>query len=204
MSSNNIISISRSYLILFLVIISVIGCNRDDELAANYIRQLKDGVVLVRLKTSNLQVAKLIELGKVEEAKEKVILQQEKNLKIVKSFSKYFNFCKVYFFYSNNSELVKQKKTEGIFLDLNLNVDSSIKLNEVNVFIVDIGDLFFDAFSSHSEGIGIMNQDFELLVKPFPYYIGKSRVLPVFKRSTDELIEMLNEELHAFYYKTAK
>ena len=201
MKSNKIISINQIYFILGFVLISMVGCNRDIELAEKYIHQLKEGAVLVRLKTSKLQVSKLIEMGRKEQAKEKVALQREINLEIVRAFSKEYNFCEVYFFFSNNSELVKEKKTDGIFLDLNLKVDKAIKLNEKNLFIVDIGDLYFDAFSSYSEGIGIMNANFELLVKPFPYYIGRSRVLPFFKRSTDELVELLNEELHEFYYK---
>ena len=191
-------------LVLLIVFVPFVGCKRDVELAEKYIKEMKDGAVLVRLKTSKLQIDKLLEMGKLDLAKEKVMLQRKKNLEIVTAFSEHFKFCRVYFFHSNNSELVKENRTRGFFLDANLNVDETIRVIEKNVFVVDIGDLFFDTFSSHSEGIGVMKQNFELLIKPFPYYIGKSRVLPVFKRSTSELVELLNEELNAFYLKAAK
>ena len=148
-------------LVLLIVFVPFVGCKRDVELAEKYINEMKDGAVLVRLKTSKLQIDKLLEMGKLDLAKEKVMLQRKKNLEIVTAFSEHFKFCRVYFFHSNNSELVKENRTRGFFLDANLNVDETIRVIEKNVFVVDIGDLFFDTFSSHSEGIGVMNQNFE-------------------------------------------
>src|SRR6185295_7006048 len=66
------------------------------------IRQLKGGAILVRLHTRAEAIAKLRTIGNTRDANTIESIQQEENNEIVQAFRKEFDFCKVYFFFSDS------------------------------------------------------------------------------------------------------
>lgn len=150
---------------------------------------LKQNVLLVRLQTSEHKVNAYLRAGEDSKAAEVRTRQEVENKKIIRAFRKHFDFCEVKFFYSNHSGRVKQRQFEGIFLDDELNVDSSIVLGTGTVFLTaDFGHIDGTGgqqpdrdtrSSSPPSGIGfyalrIMDDRFVPLDKPFPYFTRAS------------------------------
>lgn len=157
---------------------------------------LKEGALLVRLKTSENTIAALRKAGRERQAIKEEQWQTTQNQKIVKAFKSYFDFAPVYFFYSDKSNQVRQGDFKGIFLNEKLEVDSSIVLDKQNIYTAEYTAIKQDTFIQLShyqlEQIGsfrhewvpyyygqpnfgfraivIKNQNFEQMVEPFPYY----------------------------------
>lgn len=95
------------------------------------INKLKtEGAIVVKLKTNNLAIEQLIKQEKKELAIEKQLEQFAVNKNTMLAYMENFNFCKVYFIYSGNSDSLLAGKRTGIFLDTNLRVDPSITMTE--------------------------------------------------------------------------
>lgn len=162
------------------------------------IMQLKNGVLLVRLRTSINKINALKKMDCVKEAKETEEQQLAENKKIISAFKNNFDFCKVLFFYSYNSENVLNKKFNGVFLDDNLNENDSITIDSISPYFIaefttteqDTSKYFSHYSYSPENGEGYKRQknyytsssDFSFyalvikdnkfiqLNKPFPYY----------------------------------
>ena len=157
---------------------------------------LKGGALLVRLKTSENKIVALRKADREKQALKAVEWQKAQNQKIVKAFKTYFDFAPVYFFYSEHSDNVRQGKYKGIFLNENLELDSTIVLDNRPVYTAEYTAIKQDTFVqfSHNEleqtgnfqsewvpryygqpnmgfrAIVVKNQNFEQMVEPFPYY----------------------------------
>lgn len=94
------------------------------------INELKEGALVVRLKTNKLLIDELIKLGNTALAKEKQIEQFAINKNTMFAYKDYLTFCKVYFMYSHSSDSLLKGVRNGIFLDTNLLPDPSITMTE--------------------------------------------------------------------------
>lgn len=168
------------------------------ESSKKQIQKLKENFLLVRLRTSENTINALREIGENEKA-DKVELNQEiENKKIINAFNSKFDFCQVRFFYSNNSEKVKNKQFENIFLNDCLQVDNSIKSDtNISFLIAEFSYIEQDTmkyFSHYSNeptenggiektahyyspstnlnfyALRILDHNFVQLNRPFPYY----------------------------------
>ncbi|MCW3076436.1 MAG: hypothetical protein JWO32_1045 [Bacteroidetes bacterium] len=99
-------------------------------IAAWQINQLKEGALVVRLKTSRKLIDALRTQGKIELALEKEKEQFAININTYHAYKDYLTFCKVYFIFSNSSDSLLNGTRTGIFLDSNLNIDPSITMTE--------------------------------------------------------------------------
>ncbi len=196
--------------------------------AEKQIVELHDnGALLVRLKTKNNQILALQNAGKNELAERVENHQKEKNLKIVKAFKDEFDFCPVYFFYSDFSKSIKSKNfSEVEFLNHDLQFDSIIKINNEFFLTAEVGFIESDTtkrFSNYYytkedeqlvqkptyhtgtsmgfEALLIKNDKFIQLRRPFPFYIRTLSSLPIFNRRSHTVVRKMNEELHFYYYQ---
>ncbi len=166
------------------------------EMAKTDISRLKEGALLVRLKTSETKINALRKAGRENKALKAEAWQRTQNEKIVKAFTEQYTFSPVYFFYSNFSNQVREGDFAGIFLNEKLEIDSTIELKEKTVFTVEYTAIKQDTFVQLShyelEQIGnfrskwvpryygqsnlgfkafvLKNQNFEQMAEPFPYY----------------------------------
>jgi len=164
----------------------------------NQILKLKESALLVRLKTSENKINALREAGKYDEAEKVRNIQEYENQKIIDAFKQNYDFSEVYFFYSYDSEKVRLKQFENIFLNESLKVDSTIRFNfDRDFFTAEFGYLAQDTikYYSHSSidpaekggvkqrahyykpssnfdfyALRIMDQNFVQLNRSFPYY----------------------------------
>lgn len=178
------------FILLFLPLLSL-GQTRK-EVAAADINKLKSGALLVRLKTSENKINALKKLGRDREAEEVIKKQHLENQEIYTAFKTAYHFSPVYFFYSSASNEIKEKMYLGNLLNEKLEVDSTINISASHIYISE-----FD----NTKGTGlfalvIKNQQYEMLVKPFPFYVKGFDLLPVFRRPILDMVSILNGKLN--------
>jgi hypothetical protein len=189
------------------------------------IKQLHDGVLLVRLHTNANVIEALSKKGKVNEANMLKQKQRMANVKIVAAFKTEFRFCPVYFFLSNYSKFVKGRQFDQVqFVNDSLEADTRIKLTESNFLTAEFGTIEQDTakyLSDYTKGldsngnyrlapsyIGGANPGFEVVAiksdqfvqlrKPFPFYVRTYSTL-FFKRSANKTVRFMNKKLSKYY-----
>ena len=123
-------------------------------LAEEQINQLKEGALLIRLKTKSNSILALRKMGKDKLADKVAQKQADYNLNIVIAFKTTFNFCPTYFFFSDYSKEVREKRFDQVvFLNNNLLADSTIKFDNKYFLTAEFGTIEQDTakyFSHYS------------------------------------------------------
>lgn len=155
-------------------------------IAAWQINQLKEGALVIKLKTGVNQVKALNSVGNTEQALEKKAENFIVNKNIMMGYLDNFKFCKIYFINSNSTDSLLNGTRSGIFLDTNLRIDPAIVMNEKFYLIAEkdfaynssIGFVKEDSarfVTEHGNPTGVM---YDIVVKnkyghqlkhPFPY-----------------------------------
>jgi hypothetical protein len=191
--------------VFYLVLIGFIGLFgfvnlKPEEKAKREIIDLREGTLLVRLHTDEAVISKMKQFHKDKERKHKIKEIYERNLAQYKAFSTVYNFSEIVFFFGKDSEKVKGREFENIFLNEELKIDTSIKIDDSKpIFILDVGDVYFEHMSGHQEGVVIMNSKFEQLQKPFPFYVRKRSGMAIIKRTDLDVALILDQNLTKFY-----
>jgi hypothetical protein len=164
--------------------------------ARNDIELLKNGTLLVRLKSGEMQ-AKALENGGDKTAADAYRKKQaDENLAIIKAFRAKYTFSPVLFFFSSSSEQVRQKNFHNCFLNDQLLPDSTIT-GPANRFLV--AEMGFST-QQHFEGIILMDDQLVQLSPPFPWIVKKYGG-GIKSRTNDEMVKQLEENLWDFYRK---
>ncbi len=167
--------------------------------AKNHIIRLHDSsILLVRLQTKESSLQAYRNAGRHKFADKKELEQKALNQHIINAFRKNFNFCEVYFFYSNeSSKIIEQKYHETIFLNDSLQKTPSIKpsLEAYYYYIAE-----FKTISSETgiQGLIIMDSEFKQLNKPFPFF-AKNPFFASKSKFAFTTVKRLNKNLHNYY-----
>lgn len=159
---------------------------RREEVSKWQINQLKNGAMLVRLQTNTMAIEALKKTGKYDLATQKELETYALNKNIVRAFTKYYNFSKVYFFYNTKSDTLAKGAKQGFFLDTNLIVDPHINLTDSFYLLAerdytynssigfvpkDTAMYFKESGAPEKEmAIVIKNKYYHQLKEPFPYF----------------------------------
>ena len=192
--------------------------NVKSDIAIQQIQELRNNVILVRLKTSENQINALQKMGRTEDAEKLKQKQFARNREIMNAFKKNFNFCPVYFFFSSSSYYIKHNQYNGRLLNDSLLADTSIKFNFNKPYIAEFdfiepdtiyggrslydqksyqSDSIFTLSNTHlTEALVIRNPYFTQLKQPFPYYVKMEEWLK--RKSYAMAVGILNEQLHNF------
>lgn len=166
---------------------------RRKVIAVWQINELKEGAVVVRLKNNKLLLDQLKKAGKEDMAERKVLEQYAINKNTMMAYKDFLVFCKVYFIYSNSSDSLLNGARSGIFLDTNLNIDPSIRMQE-NFYLLaerdygynsSIGFVKEDSARTITEkgnavrqmSVVLKNKYGHQLKSPFPYQIKEKNYL---------------------------
>ncbi|HEV7232169.1 MAG TPA: hypothetical protein VGO45_12610 [Bacteroidia bacterium] len=177
-----------SLLLFILLPAFLLGQNRKDDAVAR-IKALKEGALLVRLKSGGLQKTALEQLGDAKALGAYSKKLEEENSSVVNAF-RHFTFCPVYFFYSSSSENIRHKNLKGALLNAQLQPDSTLSPSLPVFLTAEFG--FSD--KQQIEGLLLLDDQFNPLPAPFPYLIRKFES-PVKKRSQAEMVEVLDKKL---------
>lgn len=191
--------------IFFTILIGLIGLLgfvqlNPEEKAKREIIDLREGTLLVRLHTDEAVISKMKQFHKDKERKYKIQEIYERNLEQYKALSAGYDFSNVVFFFGKDSDKIKNREFENIFLNDELKIETTIKIDASKpIFILDVGDIYFDHMSGHQEGLVVMNSKFEQLQKPFPFYVRKRSGLAIIRRTDLDVALILNKNLEKFY-----
>jgi hypothetical protein len=180
-----------------------------EQRAKKQIAEMKDGVLLVRLRTQENAIRQLQKIDK-RQADALKHAQLKENKQLAEAFLKNFTFCPVYFFYSTDSDKLINGETTGILLNEKLEKDPAIILGEKPVFVAEITNIeqfrpeqFSTQPSSDAEisfrALVVRDGKLNQLASPFPYYVKIQQLMPPRKRTETELVRKLNEDLVQFY-----
>ncbi|HET6227942.1 MAG TPA: hypothetical protein VFF27_16780 [Bacteroidia bacterium] len=194
------------------------------ETTTAQIKQLENGALLVRLKTSQNAISGLRARGMDKQADAVEKKQAWENQNIINAFREYYKFSPVYFFYSYDSHFIKNKSLDSVvFIDDQLHLDPSIKLNQQRFLVADFGVVeqdtatYFDHYSLQSdgnynvkqvknyyggpsfgyEGLIIRSEDLIQLRHPFPYFV-RTHGSDLKKKLVNRVVRKMNKKLQKF------
>ena len=200
--------------------------NRNATIAKDHIKNLREGVLLVRLKTRENKINALKRAGAFETAKKVAQEQAQENMIIIKAFRDTFNFCPVYFFYSSDSRFIANQQLDSVvFLSDDLKPDSSLSING-NFYLVAEFDQVKEikgtenkdetyyykgdnGYQQGEKGAGYTNMGFSALVvkdghfnqmaRPFPYYVKTNENIFFLRKPKASTVNQLNLNFYSFY-----
>jgi hypothetical protein len=177
--------------------------------AAQEIKALKRGALVVRLKTNDKSVDAYRKAGQNNIADKIVADRLAMNLKIMDAFKYNFTFCKVYFIYAKNTDALL-KHQPNIFLNSQLQPDSSIHMKEDYFLIAEYGsftsnervDDYHYSGVYHTEpssstastsALVMLDTTLTQLQEPFPFAV------PVYLGGYNKAVEQMDRQLTKLY-----
>lgn len=188
------------------------------------LKRLREGTLLVRLKTDENKIAAFIKKGKKEQAEQTERIRRDLNLRIVDAFNKHYTFSKVVFFYSSDSKKVTEQQFGGIFLnnklerdpDISVDTNKGYYIGEIDVLEADtakhadmpywdpntkkIEHTYYGSQSDYSRSaLVIRDKHFIQLRRPFPYYVACES-----EKASDPLVKAVNTSIKPSVYKAVE
>jgi len=194
--------------------------------AKRQIIEIHDGVLLVRLKQKQKSIDALRKQGREKFANKVELKQKNRNKYIIEAFNTLFDFCPVYFFYSDDSKHVRKNNLDSIsFLNDSLIPDKSITVKDTLFYITEFGHiepeetLTYQSSTHLSKGetrttysgssdfsfkaVTIKTKGFKQLKDPFPYY-SKEYSGSNKRANINNAVHKLNLKLTKFYNKQVR
>jgi len=180
---------------LFLLFASGIAISQEPQNPVQYIRDLKEGVLVVRLRTQAAKIAKLEELMQAEDPESMMYNRlayqlgqtrqkaETENRLLVQAFKDQYRFSPVLFLYDTLAPLLK-------------NEDPSLNLEGRFFLVAGIGTTDASESASNKEALILYDRRFDRVQRPFPGVSGVTSF-----RIFLESFSTPREELEAFYYQ---
>ncbi len=179
------------------------------EFAFNSIKELKEGALVVRLKTNHRKIKQLentLKSSKLKKNQRKryqamldgtIKTRDDFNNAISDMFMDSFSFCSVYLMYDSCSRALKNGVRSGIFLGPDKTASPSIQLKEKHVFIIN----YKKSSSDFPVDVLRMQKLHERLEDPFPYYLQlrESWVNQINSPRAAQAVIQLDRKLRNFY-----
>lgn len=187
------------------------------------IQKLKDGALILPLKSDRFKLAAYQRIIDSQTASESAKLRAEKmksesntarnllNKNLISAFLEKFDFTEVYFIYDSSTTKLISGHREGIFLNEKGVHDPSISLDKSDFFIFRAGRLDPSDFAAVDSYI-MFDSNSEPLTDPFPYYISTVQIIKGIKNMGKEsfneavmpdlLARNLNRNLAKFYKRS--
>lgn len=212
-------------ILTILLILPIFGFSQKRveqyEIAKTQIKELKEGILLVRLHTKQPVIDAMLEKGLTNKADYISAKQEVKNKEIVAAF-KGFEFCKVYFFYSQFSDSLKNGNYENITILNDSLLPTEVELT--NFYIADFGNVkknyendttnvkrnelakkgregkkkYKGGSNLSIRAMVISDSQFNQLKSPFPFYT-RFHPTPLHDLTYEQVVEKMEEKLNEFY-----
>lgn len=188
-------------------------------LAEQSIKDLKDGTLVLRLKSKRNKIEKLEELLAKSDIKEsvrsslndelkKTIDQRNRyNISLINAFEENYSFSNIYYMYDTASVSLRNGTRSGIFLDKSLELDSAIEIPEGAFFVAKTGTTNSTS-TTGVEALVIMDDQLKDMQRPFPYYVRLNSIGRLFtrifnhknlvKKDSKAVVEKLNRNLNKY------
>ena len=197
-----------------------LGFEARTELSKEAIIDLKNGVLVMRLKTGNNKLkamSRVANSSEVDADDRKIFEERIANLKkeiqlenerLIQALKEEYKFTEVLFIADTSAHLLKEKKQSGYFLNEQLNIDPSISLNNQKFFVAYYGAVV-SATKNGVDGLVVLDDNLNQLVDPFPHFTGLTTTRKWIERffNKKEESELFRMMMHRFnnrleeYYK---
>ena len=176
----------KSYKFLFLLFFFQVSMvfSQNNEAAYSDIKKLNKASLIVLLNLNSEKAAdyRTIKKYKIADKIEKKL--EAKNKLLIKLFTdENFHFCPVYFIEKESYGRIFNNYNERIFLNKELEIDTSIKLKDDNFLFLDFGSVYeLDEQGNQlapllQNALIFKDKDLKQLIRPFPYYIDLDGVI---------------------------
>ncbi|MBN2668055.1 MAG: hypothetical protein JXR60_02400 [Bacteroidales bacterium] len=188
-------------------------------------KDLSKSALFIMLKSYKKQIDNAIEYEKMDLANKIIISRDEENTDIMLGFDLEFNYCPVYYFYIDDLNKILNRDFEGVLLNHDLKVDTTIHFTDSSFFIGTFGFAIQDTAISYSHsslykngfnnaegyittanketnysnyGFIVYDDQLKILPKPFPRFISSYYAFA--KRTPDNVAKLLNKKLHKLHH----
>ncbi len=201
----------------------IIKGKKNRAKAEQAIMALKDGALVLRLKTKRNKIEKIQELltkpdlngnerKKLEKELETTIKERDEyNTATVAAFNNHYTFSAIYFMPDTSSVTLKKGQKSGIFYNDKLEIDPNVTITQDSFFIVYKGVLDTSTRTG-MEALIIMDRRFDIVPSPFPYYVRVNNFWLVLgrifspkkaiKRDANAVVKQLDRKLQEYYKET--
>ena len=150
--------------------------------ARQAIKDIKDGVLIIRLAGKSKKIQELERLAASDELDDATRRRLQKqaaanreaqkrfNINLTYAFSNHYRFSEVLFLYDTEMPQLLAGKQQGFFLDRNLRPDPSVSLNHRSFCLLTQG--FAGTDGAAKDALLITDSRLEPLQPPFPYYVA--------------------------------
>ncbi len=171
---------------------------REKDVAAEQVKALREGVLLVRLPTRSRSEEALRLLRRDDWADSLAVQMSREHRQIVAAFERHFDFCPVYYFYGSCSDTLRNGLARQCLRNADLQPDTTVHLREGYWFVAE--------FASTEGAIGmntlvVRDNHFLPLGRPFPYKVAVRSAYTPLPRGREKSVRVLNQRLHRFYRK---
>lgn len=194
------------------------------EEAVQQIKDLRSGTLVIRLNTGHAKISAMErslanpKLGKRRRARLEELIATEKedrrlrNEAMVRSFHTSYTFSDFLVVPDTALGQLQAGVRQGIFLDQNLELDTSLVLKTGRFLIAGIGYTRAEDGSSVADALIIHDAQYKQLTSPFPYYsdlatlgvVGLKAIKKeenAIQKHMDHLVKRVNTKLGRFYQR---
>ncbi|MBK7409268.1 MAG: hypothetical protein IPJ40_15200 [Saprospirales bacterium] len=206
----------------FLLCVSGLSFAQSSQDPEKSVRDLKNGVLVVRLRTQSNKIAKLNELLQSGELRSDVKTRylaeleatrqevERENRLLMQAFTELYHFSPVLFLHDTLAPALKSANPSGIFLNELTQIDPQRSLGDRYFLIAGIGLIAASEGASGNDALIVYDREFNAMAKPFPAYTGVTTIRLFFKTFTasDEnteafhlrkMVERLDRKLAHYY-----
>ena len=166
-----------------------------------HIEALKDGFLLVRIRSSSQKIQALRRMGRRTEANRLRNQQKYTNANIVKAFRSNFDFCPVYFFYAAHSKQIRDGQLDSLVLEYDLLPVAKDKIYQKPFLVAEFAVIQPPSNGAGLPGLIVLDQSLKQLEDPFPYYV-RTGILGD-ENAEMQAVALLNEKIKWFAAETA-
>ncbi len=198
---------TRPILLFFVIVFSVAGCittavsPSTTETVENEvtppIERLKEGFLLVRLRSIEKQMAALRYRRRRTDAYRLRNETKQKNAYTVNAFTEHFDFAPVYFFYSKHSGKIRSNQLDSIVLSNEMLPVAAGRLEGKPFLVAEFAEIQPPANGAGLPALIVLDAQLHQLEDPFPFYVRTS-VLGEEGLET-EAVKKLNDNLHQYW-----
>ncbi|MCB9256145.1 MAG: hypothetical protein H6579_03350 [Chitinophagales bacterium] len=146
---------------------------------------LKNGALIVRLRSNSKKIDAYRSSGNTALADKLEQQQHDRNLAMLQGFKENFDFCKLYFIWADDYKRILDGENSSFFLNEKMEVDSTIRLNQNYFLFCDFGPVYVQALENQydpknkvvsstpafQEALVIKDLSLTQLLDPFPFYV---------------------------------
>lgn len=216
----------RTLVLLVLMAAVLAAWHPQDDYSERYVRwkrdyakaqikELKEGVLIVRLHTRTKSIDLYRQNGNAALANKMEDDQYQENKEIMAAFAQNFDYAPVYFFFSDDTERIKAGDTKGVFLNSKMLPDTSINPALSFYMVAEYGPLEGETrvipgdtlvpLPDYVPGeileraLVVKDKNFLQMRDPFPYYIRAAN-----RGGADKQVAKLNAQMHSYLKNATK